>query len=178
MRKERRKLTGSFKAKVALEALQEKKTIVQLAAEYNVHANQISSWKKQLQEQSSQVFEKPQEVKDDSVEKLQEELYKQIGQLRVENEWLKKNLHSFLDKNIRKRMISKENKKLTLTRQCELAGVNKSSLYYEKRAESEHNIALMHRMDAIHTAHPYYGGAYRTSCNAMETCITSNAYAG
>lgn len=96
MRKERRTLTGTFKAKVALEALQEKKTIAQLAAEYNLQANQISAWKKQLLEQSSQVFEHPAVVKDDTAEKLQEELFKQIGQLRVENEWLKKKSTQFL----------------------------------------------------------------------------------
>lgn len=75
MRKERRTLTGAFKAKVALEALQEKKTIAQLAAEYDLHANQISAWKKQLLEQSSQVFDQPAVVKDDTAEKLQEELF-------------------------------------------------------------------------------------------------------
>lgn len=96
MRKERRNLTGAFKAKVALEALQEKKTIAQLAAEYELHANQISAWKKQLLEQSSNIFEQPQVVKDDSEEKLKEELFKQIGQLRVENEWLKKKSTQFL----------------------------------------------------------------------------------
>jgi transposase len=96
MRKERRTLTGAFKAKVALEALQEKKTITQLAAEYEVHANQISAWKKQLLENSSHIFEQPVVAKDDPSEKLQEELYKQIGQLRVENEWLKKKSAQFL----------------------------------------------------------------------------------
>lgn len=96
MRKERRNLSGSFKAKVALEALQEKKTIAQLSAEYDVHSNQISAWKKQLLEQSSGIFEKPYVEKDDTEEKLKEELYKQIGQLRVENEWLKKKSAQFL----------------------------------------------------------------------------------
>jgi len=96
MRKERRTLTGAFKAKVALEALQEKKSIAQLAAEYDLHSNQISAWKKQLLENSSQVFEQPPVVKDDSAEKQQDELFKQIGQLRVENEWLKKKSAQFL----------------------------------------------------------------------------------
>jgi putative transposase len=54
-------------------------------------------------------------------------------------------------------MIDKSNKKLTLTKQCELAGVNKSSLYYERRAEPQGNIDLMNRMDVLHTVHPYYG---------------------
>lgn len=96
MRKERRTLTGAFKAKVALEALQEKKTIAQLAAEYELHSNQISAWKKQLLEQSSTVFEQPVVVQEDPEEKLKEELFKQIGQLRVENEWLKKKSAQFL----------------------------------------------------------------------------------
>src|SRR5438093_5787099 len=96
MRKERRTLTGAFKAKVALEALQEKKTIAQLAAEYDLHSNQISAWKKQLLESSSSIFEQPQAVKEDPEEKLKEELFKQIGQLRVENEWLKKKSAQFL----------------------------------------------------------------------------------
>ena len=96
MRKERRLLSGAFKAKVALEALQEKKTVAQLAAEYELHANQISAWKKQMLENSSFIFEQPVIEKDDPEEKLKEELYKQIGQLRVENEWLKKKSAQFL----------------------------------------------------------------------------------
>lgn len=100
MRKERRNLTGAFKAKVALEALQEKKTIAQLAAEYEVHANQISAWKRQLLENSSSIFERPEVIKEDPEEKLKEELFKQIGQLRVENEWLKKKSAQFLGQKL------------------------------------------------------------------------------
>jgi len=96
MRKERRNLTGAFKAKVALEALQEKKTIAQLAAEYELHPNQISAWKKQMVENSSRIFEQPALEKEDPEEKLKGELYKQIGELRVENEWLKKKSAQFL----------------------------------------------------------------------------------
>jgi putative transposase len=54
-------------------------------------------------------------------------------------------------------MINKSHKKLSLTRQCELAGINKSSLYYERRAEPQANVELMNRMDVLHTTHPYYG---------------------
>lgn len=97
MRREKRTLSGAFKAKVALEALQEKKTIAQLAKDYDLHSNQICSWKKQLIEQSTNVFEHPKEIKDDGeTEKLKDELYKQIGQLRVENEWLKKKSAQFI----------------------------------------------------------------------------------
>jgi transposase len=95
MPREKRTLTGAFKAKVALEALQEKKSIAQLAKDYDLHSNQISAWKKQLIEQSAHVFEHPQEVKTEAEEKLKDELFKQIGQLRVENEWLKKKSAQF-----------------------------------------------------------------------------------
>ena len=96
MRKERRNLSAAFKAKVALEALQEKKSIAQLASEYELHANQISAWKRQLLEKSAEVFEQRTEVKEDPEKKLKEELFKQIGKLRVENEWLKKKSTEFL----------------------------------------------------------------------------------
>lgn len=58
MRKERRNLTGSFKAKIDLEAIQEKKTVAQLAQEYDLFPNQVSSWKKKLSASSANVFEK------------------------------------------------------------------------------------------------------------------------
>ncbi len=96
MRREKRTLTGAFKAKIALEALQEKKTITQLASEYDVHPNQISAWKKQLLEQSSHIFERAAEEKDDSKEKEMEKLFHKIGKLTVENDWLKKKSEQFL----------------------------------------------------------------------------------
>jgi transposase len=95
MRREKRELTGRFKAKVALEALQEKKTIAQLAIEYDVHSNQISAWKKQLLENSNHIFERTVEVKDDSKEKEIEKLYNKVGKLTVENDWLKKKSEQF-----------------------------------------------------------------------------------
>jgi putative transposase len=54
-------------------------------------------------------------------------------------------------------MIDKANKGLTFTRQCELAGINKSTLYYERRKEPQANVEVMNRMDVLHTEHPYYG---------------------
>lgn len=97
MKTERRNLTGEFKARVALEAIQEKKTIAQIASEYEVQSSQVSAWKKQFLENSAKLFDQPSRVADErSDEKLKEELFKQIGQLRVENEWLKKKSAQFL----------------------------------------------------------------------------------
>lgn len=80
-----------FKAKVALEAVRGEKTIQEIATIYAVHPNLVGLWKKQLLESAGVVFEK--EGKDKEVQaadRRQEELYKQIGQLQVENDFLKK----------------------------------------------------------------------------------------
>ena len=81
-----------FKAKVAIEAIKGEKTIAQLASEFDVHPNQISQWKKQVLDEVSSLFERgsKQESEAAKAEKKEEELYKNIGQLRVENEFLKK----------------------------------------------------------------------------------------
>lgn len=92
MSKSRRKFSASFKSKVALEALQERETVETLSKKYEVHPNQIMSWKKELRENSDQVFSSGQGVKQDKSAKLIDELYRQIGQLKVDNDWLKKKL--------------------------------------------------------------------------------------
>ena len=92
MSKSRRRFSASLKAKVALEALQERETIETLSKKYEVHPNQILSWKKELRENSDMVFASDGRSKVDQSAKLIDELYKQIGQLKVDNDWLKKKL--------------------------------------------------------------------------------------
>lgn len=81
---------GAFKAKVALEAIKGEKTLAQIASEFGVHVNQIGQWKKHLLEELPTLFsDKRKKVEKDN-EVLEAELYKQIGQLKVELDWLKK----------------------------------------------------------------------------------------
>lgn len=87
----KRKFTKEFKAKVALAALKEDKTLAELSSQFDVHANMIGRWAKQAKEQLPEVFEKSLEKQDDK-DKLIENLYKKIGQLSIEHEWLKKKL--------------------------------------------------------------------------------------
>ncbi|MDO9548793.1 MAG: transposase [Candidatus Marinimicrobia bacterium] len=88
----RRKFSSEFKSKVALEALKGLKTLNEIAREYEVHPNQISTWKKQLPERLPQLFsEKPWSSSEHDREK--EMLYQQIGQLQVELTWLKKKVN-------------------------------------------------------------------------------------
>ena len=90
MGKIRKSYSSAFKAKVALEAIKKEKTISQLSSEYGVHANQINQWRKRLLEELPEIFSKKRQKKEKDAEHLQDELYRQIGQLKVELDWLKK----------------------------------------------------------------------------------------
>lgn len=80
-----------FKAKVALEALRGERTIQEIAAAYAVHPNLVSVWKKQVIESAGKLFEKEGKDKEAvATAAKQDELFRQIGQLQVENDFLKK----------------------------------------------------------------------------------------
>ncbi len=94
MRNMRRKHDAAFKARVALEAVKGEKTIAQLSSEYSVHPNQIGQWKKRLLEDLPGIFSKNRERVEQDNEELVAELYRQIGQLKVEVDWVKKKSQS------------------------------------------------------------------------------------
>jgi transposase-like protein len=82
--------SAAFKAKVALEAVKQDKTIAQLAKEHQVHPVQISQWKKQLLDGLEELFEAGSASRRPEPKKLQAELYEQIGRLQMELAWVKK----------------------------------------------------------------------------------------
>ncbi len=90
MARKRRRFSAEFKVKVALEAIKGQKTVAELAGEYEVHANQITQWKKQLLESLPEVFGRRRERDAASQAELTDRLYQQIGRLKVELDWLKK----------------------------------------------------------------------------------------
>lgn len=89
---QRRKHTGQFKARVAVEAIAGHKTVNEISAEYGVHTSQIHKWKKQALEHLPELLDGSRPGRRDAHEAAESRLYQQIGQLTMEVEYLKKKL--------------------------------------------------------------------------------------
>ena len=95
MKRQRRQLGSDFKAKVALAALAGDRTLAQIASQFEVTRVQINQWRKQALIGLPSVFSKASEGPSKTQEALIEDLYKEVGKLKVENEWLKKKARLF-----------------------------------------------------------------------------------
>jgi len=91
MSKKRTQYSAEFKAKVALAALRGEKTISELAAHYSIHPTMITQWKKALLDGASQIFGKGNKTQNQTQAEV-DELYRQIGRLKVERDFLSKKL--------------------------------------------------------------------------------------
>ena len=90
MKRQRRKHTPEFKAKVAIEAIKGIKTLSEIAKEYEVHPVMVSAWKKDMMEHLPEVFEKKKARSDKLTEKETEQLQRKVGQLTMEVDFLEK----------------------------------------------------------------------------------------
>ena len=86
----RRYFAAEFKAKVALEALREELTLAEVAKKYDVHPNMITNWKRQLADQAASIFSKGKPNRENASEAEIKELHAKIGQLTIEQDFLKK----------------------------------------------------------------------------------------
>ncbi len=86
----RKKYSSKFKSKVAIEAIKGDKTISELSSKFEVHRDQVQRWKKIAIGGITGIFSEKQSKDKQNSEKLMDELYRQIGQLKVELDWLKK----------------------------------------------------------------------------------------
>ena len=153
--------SAQFKFKVALAAAKGTKTLSELASEYGLHPSQISEWKTQLLRDGVSVFSTTTARQQREQEALQAELYEQIGRLKMELEWLKKKLPN--DIPAKCAMIEPEHPQISIRRQCELVGLNRSTLYYTPAGESELNLHLMRLIDEQYTKTPFYGSPKMTA---------------
>lgn len=88
----RRKFTSKFKTKVVLEALKERVSLLELAQKHELSPTQISKWKREFLDNASEIFESPQTDKRSEAEKEKDRLLKTIGELKIENDFLKDTL--------------------------------------------------------------------------------------
>jgi len=86
----RRTHDAGLKAKVALEAIKGEKTVAEISSKYCIHPNQVGKWKKEVLERLPELFNGKIKKREKTADELQAELYQQIGQLKVELDWLKK----------------------------------------------------------------------------------------
>ncbi len=152
--------SAAFKAQVALAALKGDRTINELAGHYGVHSTLIHGWKKQLLQNAESLFGHPARVASADVEARQAELFEQIGRLKMELEWLKKSQHLSFEQL--RMCIDENDSQLSVRRQCELLGLNRSSLYYEPVGETAENLRLMRMIDEQYTARPFFGSRRMT----------------
>jgi transposase len=85
-KKPRKKHTASFKTKVVLEALNERSTLQELANKYELHPQQITTWKKEFIENAEKAFD-PIDTEKEELKKREDELFRQIGQMKVQIDW-------------------------------------------------------------------------------------------
>jgi putative transposase len=160
MSRKRRNFNSEFKAKVALDALRGEQTTAELAKKYDVHPNMITAWKKELLDRAGEVFEKGNAPKDDGgVETA--ELYRQIGQLKVENDFLSRGARK-ASLSEKRALIERGHEKLSVARQCELLDINRSTLYYKPRTEGADNATLRRLIDEQYLETPFYGSRRMT----------------
>jgi len=153
--KKRQQYSNNFKFKIALKAVKGVKTISHLAAEHNLHPTQIGNWKKQLLREGSSLFTRPNDRPQREQQDREAELYEQIGRLKMELEWLKKKLPPSIE--LKRRLLAPDHPWLSLRRQCELIGLNRSSYYYQPAPESPLNLSLMRLIDEQYLRTPFYG---------------------
>ena len=90
MSTQRKQYSAECKARVALEALKGRKTVNELASTYGVHPTQLAHWKPRLQKEMPEIFSARRAKREHEQEAFEAQVYQQIGQLKVELDWMKK----------------------------------------------------------------------------------------
>ncbi len=164
----RRTHSPEFKARVAMEAISGRKTIQEIAADHAIHPIQVSQWKKQLLEGASELFTRGKKSKDKEEGQAKEaELFQQIGRLQMELEWLKKSL-SCSDAHELRKLVDHDHSELSISRQCALLGLPRSTLYYRPTPVRESTLRIMARIDALYLEDPCSGSRRMVDYLARE----------
>ncbi|WP_420913266.1 IS3 family transposase [Kordiimonas lacus] len=152
----RKQYKPDFKARVALEALKGEQTVAELSSRFGVHPTMIHQWKKALLENAAGIFERGAAKKEAEVDPGKiKDLHAKIGQLTIENDFLVNGAQA-MDREVRRTMIERR-PKLSVTRQCQLLSLSRSSFYHQPKGESPENLDLMREIDQQFLDTPFYG---------------------
>ena len=159
--KKKKTYSAEFKTRVVLEALKEEDSLSSIASKYEISVQTLRKWKNQFLENASLAFDlsnatREYKEKIEKLEKENEELAKTLGKTTIERDWAVGKLKS-LDLSNKKSLIEFKLKKISVMRQCELIGLNRSSLYYKPIPMKEEDIKIMRRIDEIYSEISIYG---------------------
>jgi putative transposase len=154
----RKQFDAGIKTEVVLALLTKAKSLTELTQEYGVQPNQIYQWRLKLLANAPTLFERDRQAAE--VQKKNDKevshLTEVVGCLTTQLSWLKKNMASNLTKESRWALVDRHDN-LSLTLECALLSLNRTSLYYHPVPVSEEEAQIKHRIDEIHTEHPDYG---------------------
>ncbi len=127
--------------------------MAQISSKYGAHVTQINLWKKQVVAQLPDVISNRNKQLATDHDTQLGELYEQIGRLKVENDFLKKNLSCSMDD--RRNWIESNHALLSVRQQCEILNLSRSSIYYTPRPKvySDEQLALLRLMKLIQNIH-------------------------
>ncbi|WP_334395110.1 IS3 family transposase [Bradyrhizobium sp. AZCC 2289] len=167
-RRARRNHTPAFKAKVALAAVKGDRTLAQLAEQFDVHPNQITSWKAQLEGGAADVFG-PGHGNATRLPAIDvKSLHAKIGELTLENGFFRRSAHQGGIAE-RKAMIDREHD-LPITKQAKVLKISRGSVYYLPRPVSSADLAIMPRLDRLHLEFPFAGSRMLRGLLALQGC--------
>ncbi len=128
----------------------------------------MSQWKRQLLDGASELFTRGKKTKDKEEGQVKEaELFQQIGRLQMELEWLKKNLSCSEARELRK-LVDHDHPELSISRQCALLGLARSTLYYRPTPVRQSTLRIMARIDALYLDDPCSGSRRMVAYLARE----------
>ena len=164
----RRRFTAQFKAKVAMEALRGDRTIQAIAAKHEVHPNQVSGWKRQAQAGLQELFA--------GASNRRQKDHDATYMTCMPDRGADGGTRFFIT---RARALSRARahaddrtgaRWLSLTRQCRLLELSRSSVYYRPVGESAQTLALMRRIDELYLQYPFYGSRQRCATWRARGC--------
>ncbi len=151
----RKSYSAEFKTKVVLELLREEETAAAIASRYGVSVQTLNQWKKKFMENAALAFDvggatKEYREKIEKLEKENETLAKTLGKTTIERDWAVGKLKS-LDLSSKKSLVDSRLEELSVTRQCEIIGLSRATLYYRPAPLREYDLKIMRRIDEIYT---------------------------